>query len=60
MGRCCAIRTWFGSDGGGHHERQGRFRPPVRGVVYELFADDLEDAAREIDAPEKYVPPGIG
>jgi hypothetical protein len=25
------------------------------GAVYELFADDLEDAARTTDAPEKYV-----
>ena len=28
------------------------------GAVYELFADDLEDAARATDAPEKFVAAG--
>ena len=27
------------------------------GAVYELFADDLEDAARSSNAPEKFVAP---
>ncbi len=38
----------------------GLVETTCEGSVYELFADDLEDAARSTDAPEKFVSAAAG